>query len=105
MALGQSVHSFDSLRRKYGTSRLSKKIAEHSDPEKLNWWDWDPFTKAQDFDTATLRTLSIRRGKKGPNSYSVSYRWTDYFTKITDTFTIHLIVIRQKERFKIDDVW
>ena len=105
MAVGQSIESNDSLVKKYCTSKLLNKIAAHSDPEKPNWWDYDPIIKAQDADTATLKTLTIIKTIKTPNSYSVSYRWTDYITKKTETFNIHLIVEKQKEGFRIADVW
>jgi len=101
IAIGHSLNSSDSLIKKYCTPKLLNKIAEHSDPEKLNWWDFDPFVKAQDSDTAFLKTLSVRMNKMKPNSYSVSYGRTDDSTKTT----IHLIVEKQKEGFKIVDVW
>lgn len=102
IAIGHDpLHSSDSLVKKYCTPRLLNKIAEHSDPEKLNWWDSDPFIKAQDSDTSFLKTLSIRMNKMKPNSYSVSYGSTDDSTKTT----IHLIVEKQKEGFRIADVW
>ena len=106
IAIGQSpLQSSDSLVKKYCTQKLLNKIAEHSDPEKLNWWDSDPFIKAQDSDTAFLKTLSIRTNKTKANSYSVSYGWTDDLTKKTTRTTIYLIVERQKDGFKIADVW
>jgi hypothetical protein len=105
IGIGKSLHSSDSLIKIYCTPRLLNKIAEHSDPEKLNWWDFDPFTKAQDYDTAVLKTLSVRKYKTETNSYSVSYDWTDYLSKITTKTTIHLIVKKQKYGFKIADVW
>jgi hypothetical protein len=89
----------------YCTSRLLNKIANRPGPESIHWEDYDPITKAQDCNSDVLKTLSIIRNKKEPNSYSVSYSWTDYFTKITTWRTIHLIVLKQKERFKIADVW
>ena len=101
IAIGHSLNSSDSLKKKYCTPKLLNKIAEHSDPEKLNWWDYDPFIKAQDSDTAFLKSLSIRMNNRKPNSYSVSYGSTDDSTKIT----IHLIVQKQKEGFRIADVW
>jgi Protein of unknown function (DUF3828) len=104
MAIGQRPESNDSLVKKYCTSRLLKKIAAHSNPERPNWWDYDPIIKAQDADTATLKTLVIKTNKT-PDSYSVSYKWTDYYTKKTGTFIIHLIVEKQKEGFRIADVW
>jgi hypothetical protein len=105
IAIGHSLHSSDSLIKKYCTPRLLHKIAEHSAPEKLNGWDYDPFIKAQDCDTAVLKTLAIRTNKMNPNAYSVSYEWTDYFTKITTKTTIHLMVVDQKDGFRISEVW
>jgi hypothetical protein len=54
---------------------------------------------------ASLETLSIIKTNKTPNSYTVSYKWTDHFSKETDMFIIHLIVEKQKEGFKIAEVW
>jgi hypothetical protein len=106
IAIGHDpLHSSDSLVKKYCTAGLLNKIAEHSDPEKLNWWDSDPFIKAQDSDTSFLKTLSIRMNKMKTNSYSVSYNWTDDFTKKTTRTTIYLIVEKKKEGFRIADVW
>lgn len=104
IAIGDPLRS-DSLIKKYCTPGLLRKIEEHSDPEKLNWWDYDPFIKAQDSDTAVLKTLAIRLNKTKPNSYCVSYDWTDYFSKKTTRTTIYLIVKKQKEGFRIADVW
>ncbi len=105
MAIGKSNNSNDSLVRKYCTSRLLRKIVEHSNPDKLNWWDYDPILKAQDADTATLKSLVIIETNKTSNTYSVSYKWTDFFTKKTETVTIHLMVAKQNQGFRIADVW
>jgi hypothetical protein len=105
IAIGHSLHSSDSLVKKYCTPGLLNKISKHSDPEKSNWRDFDLFIKAQDSDTAILKTLSIKMNKMKPNSYSVSYDWTDHFTKITTKTTINLIVEKQKDGFRIADVW
>ena len=105
IAIGPDPHNSDSLVRKYATPGLLKKITAHSDPEKKDWWDYDPFIKAQDSDTAILKTLSVRMNKKESNWYSVSYKWTDSNSKTTTRTTIHLIVVKQKDGFKIADVW
>ena len=105
IAIGNSLNSSDSLTKKYCTRGLLHKIAEHSDPEKPNWWEADPFLKAQDSDTAVLKTLSIRANKMKTNAYSVSYSWVDDLNKKTTRRTIYLIVEKQKDGFKIADVW
>jgi hypothetical protein len=104
IAIGNGPHSEDSLRRKYCTSKELNKIANRPGPESIKWEDYDPITKAQDCDTSTLKTLTITRNKKKPSLYTVFYSWTDY-TKTTAKFIIHLTVVIEKGRFKIDDVW
>jgi hypothetical protein len=104
IAIG-SGNSSRSLVKKYCTSKLLNKLAEHSNPEKMNWWDFDPFIKAQDSDTAVLKTLFVSMNKKKANWYSVSYSLKDYPDKKTEWTTIHLVVVKQKAGFKIDDIW
>lgn len=63
--------------------------------------DSDPFLKAQDIDSSCLKTLAIKRDLKKDNLYQVTYLDSYNHHNIIITVT----VIKQKDEFKIDDIW
>ncbi len=87
----------DSIQRKYCTTSLLNKISKGLSEEEL---DFDPFLKAQDSNLECLKTLSISKDSSN-NLYKVSY--LDSYSKAK--ITIRLIVIKEKENFKIDSVF
>jgi hypothetical protein len=88
-------HKINAIIKKYCTTSLINKI-----PKLADQIDSDPFLKAQDSDSTWAKSLVIKKDLKRPSVYTVSYRDGSN----TNT-TIHLFVIRQKESYKIADVW
>jgi hypothetical protein len=84
-----------SIQRKYCTTKLL-----HYIPKYIEQTDGDPFLKGQDTDTAYLKTLSIKKDNKRKNIYTVSY-----IDNLNQKVTIHLRVIKERGKFKIDSVW
>lgn len=86
----------EALTKKYCTTKLTKKIEK----DQADGMDYDPYIKAQDADSAWLKTLSIQKDAQKPNGYTASYMDNSSHKKIT----ISLLVIKQGENFKIDSV-
>jgi len=84
----------NSIKSKYCTTSLLQKI------KKLKL-DYDMFLQAHDIDSVMLKTLNIKKDSIRNNLYYVSY--LDIFNN--KTVTIKLIVVKQKELYKIDAVW
>ena len=84
------------IKSKYFTANLLDKL------DKLNkqGLNYDPFINAQDWDIDLLKKLMIRKEIKSNNIFEVSY--PDNYRK---TLTkIKLIVIKQNDNYKIDDI-
>ncbi|WP_431216259.1 DUF3828 domain-containing protein [Puia sp. P3] len=61
--LPHSAKKLDAIMKKYCDSQLLSKINKKSESGEL---DYDPFLKAQDVDTASLKTFTFgKRAKKG----------------------------------------
>jgi len=84
----------NSIKHKYCTTSLLHKI------KKLKL-DYDMFLQANDIDSVMLKTLDVKKDSIRNNLYYVSY--LDIFNN--KTVTINLMVIKQKEDYKIDAVW
>lgn len=93
-----NYEKLDSIKSKYCTANLLNKIENQFKKQEL---DYDPFLNAQDCDIEWLKTLTIRKDTKKSNLYYVSYADNYNNTKIT----IRLIVVKEKECYKIDSVW
>jgi hypothetical protein len=88
-------HRANAILKKYCTANLIKKV-----PKLADQIDSDPFLKAQDSDSTLAKTLSIKRDMKRPSEYIVSYHDRD-----NTNFIIHVLVVKQKEGYKIANVW
>jgi PBP1b-binding outer membrane lipoprotein LpoB len=69
--------------------------------EKL---DADPIIRAQDSDTAVLKTLAVKRNLKKQNAYTVSYSFKNLPDKPAIKTNIYLTVVNQNGIYKIDDI-
>lgn len=81
-----------SIKEKYCTTSLLDKI----NSQEL---DYDPFLKAQDCNAEWLNTLTIKADSTKKGLYNVSY--IDNNTQVT----VKLVVVRDKESYKISSVW
>jgi hypothetical protein len=63
--------------------------------------DYDPFLKAQDSNTEWLKTLSIKKDLKESNHYQILYLDTYNNSQIKIT----VIVVKEKESYKIDSIF
>jgi len=81
------------LQRKYCTGRLLKKI-----PDMIEKSDGDPFIKGQDSDTAFIKTLSIQKDGQKEGQFAVSYQ-------ADQKIVIHLVIVEENKKYKIDSVW
>lgn len=79
------------LKRKYCSKNFLNKLSHQE-------LDYDPFLKAQDSDTAWLKTLSVNKSPQMETVYVVSYR--DSFTK--EKIIVKLNIVREKGEYKID---
>ena len=84
----------DSILKKRCTKNLLRFI-------KYFKYDYDPIIKAQDADIECLKTLTIKKEINESNKYIVSY--FDNYTKTE--ITINLIIVKEKESYKIDSIW
>jgi len=85
----------NAIKSKYCTESLLKKL-----PALAEQTDSDPLLKAQDSDAAWLKTLTVEKDLKKPNTYNVSY--VDGGNNKT---IIHLTLIKQSNAIKITSVW
>ena len=84
----------NSIQKKYCTVRFLKII-------KNQELDEDPFLKAQDSDSAWVKTLSVVKEAGKENTFGVSY-----IDKTNGHKTIiHVMLLKSKEGNKIDNVW
>lgn len=83
----------NSIKKKYCTANLLRKIEK----DEL---DYDPFLNAQDSNIEWIKTLSVKKDTKENNLYYVSYKDTYNGTQIV----IKLIVLKEKESYKIDAI-
>jgi hypothetical protein len=83
----------DSVRIKYCTSKLIKKLSN----KKL---DYDPFLNAQDFDDNLLKTLDVKKSDAPQEYYIVSY--VDGYSK--KKVYIVMSLAEHKGEYKISDV-
>jgi hypothetical protein len=92
-----SAHAqkLNTILKKYCTTSLINKV-----PKLAVQIDSDPFLKAQDSDSTWAKSLVIKKDLKKPSIYIVSYGDAGNASTI-----IHLFVIKQRESYKIADVW
>lgn len=89
-----SEKKLHSIRKQYCTIGLLNKI-------KSAELDYDPFLNAQDVDEDWLKTLSVSKDpQRKKDGYIISLVDNDTKTKTT----VKLIVIKEKERYKIDAI-
>lgn len=88
----------DSILKIYCDPNLLSKIRRLTKSGEL---DYDPFLKAQDVDTASLKTFSYRKDPKKADTYTFSYVANGGNFKPV----IHLIVNRRNGTLKIREVW
>lgn len=81
---------------KHVDAALLKKIDKQTKAGDL---DYDPFLKAQDVDTACLRTLTVTKNPAQAGQYDVAYQVED------GKKLIHLIVVRENDSYMIKKVW
>jgi hypothetical protein len=89
-----NITKIDSLKERCCTTRLLNKLKE----DEL---DYDPFLKAQDSNTEWLKTLSIKKDLKESNHYQILYLDTYNNSQIKIT----VIVVKEKESYKIDSIF
>jgi hypothetical protein len=83
------------LQHSYCTASLLKRI-----PQLADKIDADPFLQAQDNDSSLAKSLVIKRDPKKPSVYIVSY-----LDGTPSKAAIHVSVVREKEGYKLADVW
>lgn len=83
----------ENIVKKYFTGALYKKL------EPLEF-DYDPVLKAQDCDTAVLKTLTVTSSEKDNTSYTVCYN--DSYSN--ELICINLKVISSKGKLMISDI-
>ncbi|HEY1163728.1 MAG TPA: DUF3828 domain-containing protein [Chitinophaga sp.] len=89
-----SEKKLHSIRKQYCTAGLLNKI-------KGAELDYDPFLNAQDADEDWLKTLSVTKDpQRKKDAYIISLVDKDTQTKTT----IRLLVVKEKERYKIDAI-
>ena len=93
MAIGVDPRKLDGLQKKYCTTRLIKSI-----PKLAEQTDADPLIKAQDADTASLKSLTVERDPKKEDQYVVTYT-------LDQKVVIHLAMGMTNSGYKIDAVW
>lgn len=89
-----NIPNVSSLKEKHCTSKLIRKLKD----EEL---DYDPFLKSQDCDIAWLKSLEIKKDESKDDLYHVSYK--DAYSG--DKVVIGLVVVKEKDTYKIDDVF
>jgi hypothetical protein len=99
------VRNLDSLQRIYCSENLRKKLKKQFDAEGL---DHDLLTNDQAADVNYLEKLTIKKDSANANTYIISYV-EDYTSpsnkKEFKMAIIHLSVVKEKETYKIDNVW
>jgi hypothetical protein len=90
-----SLEKIDSIKRLNCTANYYKEIKDQG------MLDYDPLLKAQDFRVEYLKTLTIRKDLKREDLYYVSYI-TPYDNM---KLTIKLIIVKEKESYKIESVF
>ncbi|WP_298735473.1 DUF3828 domain-containing protein [uncultured Chitinophaga sp.] len=89
-----SEKKLHSIRKQYCTTGLLNKIESAE-------LDYDPFLNARDADEDWLKTLSVSKDpQRKKDGYIISLLDSDTKTKTT----VKLIVIKEKERYKIDAI-
>jgi len=93
-----SEKKLDSILTAYCDGRLLKKIKQRTEAGDL---DYDPFLKAQDVDTACLKTFVFGKDPKRTDAYRFSYVANQGKYKPV----IHLIVNQVDGIIRIRNVW
>jgi len=96
--LPHSEKKVDGILKKYCDGQLLSKIKQKTESGEL---DDDPFLKAQDVDTASLKTFTFGKDPKRADVYTFSYVANQGKYKPV----IHLIVNGRSGGIKIRDVW
>jgi hypothetical protein len=96
------LRKLDSLQDIYCTKHLIKKIRQPN-------LDHDLFTGDMDTDMSFLETLYIKKDTTQAGTYTVSYvaRSYDPIAKRNDTeqVVLHVSVVNENEKYKLDSVW
>ncbi|TAL71645.1 MAG: hypothetical protein EPN88_05470 [Bacteroidetes bacterium] len=95
LATIHNLNKLDSVKRLNCTSNYFKEI------ENQEMLDYEPLIKAQDFGFDCLKTLTIKKDLKRADLYYVTYIEPNTKMKVT----IKLIIVKEKERYKIDYVF
>ena len=93
----EDFDKINSLKTKFLTQKLITKI----DTADIDELDYDPFLNAQYCDIEWLKTLIIRKESTDNNCFEITYQ-KNYFN--TEKTSIKLIIIKQKDGFKIDSI-
>ncbi|HTI91872.1 MAG TPA: DUF3828 domain-containing protein [Puia sp.] len=96
--LPNSEKKLDAILKKYCDGQLLSKIKQKTESGDL---DSDPFLKAQDVDTASVKTFTFGKDPKKADVYTFSYVANQGKYKPL----IHLMVNRKNGGLKIRDVW
>ncbi len=86
----------DSIEGEYFTENLRQKLKRDRESGKL---DWDPFLKANDFDTSWLETLQVKDGSER-GSFVVSF--LDHSLK--EWRRIHIKMALLNDKYLISDI-
>jgi hypothetical protein len=95
LATIHNLNKLDSVKKLNCTCNYFKEI------EKQEMLDYEPLIKAQDFGFDCLKTLTIKKDLKRDDLYYVTYIET--YTKMK--VIIKLIIVKEKEQYKIDYVF
>ncbi|RFS18956.1 DUF3828 domain-containing protein [Chitinophaga silvatica] len=87
----------DSLKTKYCTKQLLKKIKHKMKTEEL---DYDPLLNAQDVSREWLQTMTFTKVPQSSDTYEVSY--LDPYDKKKITIKLHVAKVEQE--YKIDSI-
>jgi hypothetical protein len=96
--LPHSEKKLDAILKKYCDGQLLSKIKQKTESGEM---DDDPFLKAQDVDTASLKTFTFGKDPKRADIYTFSYVANQGKYKPV----IHLTVNRRNGSLRIRDVW
>lgn len=102
--LSQDNKRTDSLVDKYCTPRLSaiiKAINEQS------YYEHDPLTKDAGIDSLSLKTLIVKKDPQKTNGFIVTFsviQDAPDMSKVKTDVIIHLTVVRENDKFKIDEI-
>lgn len=98
------IKKIDLIEQKYCSKKLYDDLKKLSEKQGL---DHDIFTNDFGTDDESLKTMSIIKDPQKTNEFIVSYIVSTsdpVGKKIKEKVTIHIVVVKDKESYKIDDV-